>query len=617
MGSAAVLDDLLLTRFPEISFVLSLEQVDPLPLQKLQSGKYNAITDKGFLYPEQIDQEIDLWKKGLYLEGIDVLYVYGIGLGYHYLALQQWLKEGIDRAVIFFEHDLRVLKTLFSIPEGIALLEDPKVHIQLISEDPNWDEILEESIHRFISDQVDFTTIASYQKGKERKIKNIRLQLLRKSSLMSVAVTELLHYEKLMENISANFTVLPASSHVNAWKDTFSGIPAIICGAGVSLVEVIEQLRQLDNRALIIAGGSAITALHHLGIRPHLCIALDPNEEEYARIKASSCFEESFIYSSRLHKGVLSSTNVRQGYLCADTGGAFESWMHEELGLAPGSLGVELGQEALSVTTLAVPLARHLGCEPILFCGVDLSYQNLQRYPAGVIPSSRVFLEDLEKERRSMEKLVRKKNGEGRFVYTLVKWVMEAACLGAYAKAHEETQFFCSSLSGLPISSVSHLPIEEFANKFCHYQYDLRGRLHLVMEQTRFEGITNEKVQETFSKLARSLQDCIPLVEQMIAEIERKHAEPFYEGMSPESGKMQVLQMDIMEQMAYEVCLSSILYMYRKILERRYPNSLASDTEKGYRQTLAKEKKIWEECLLVIESCLYPLQKESYENAKS
>jgi len=617
MGSAAISDDLLLTRFPEISFVLSLEQIEPLPLEKLESGRYNAITDKGPLYSAQIDQEIDLWKKSLYLEGVDVLYVYGIGLGYHYLALQQWLEGGIDRTVVFFEDDLRVLKTLFSLPQGIALLQDPKVHIQLISEDPNWDEILEESIRRFISDQVDFTAISSYQKGKERKIKNIRLQLLRKSSLMSIAVTELLHYEKLMENISANFIVMPSSSHANAWKDTFSGIPAIICGAGVSLVEAIEQLRQLDNRALIIAGGSAITALYHLGIRPHLCIALDPNEEEYARIKASSCFEEPFIYSSRLHKGVLASTNVRQGYLCADTGGSFESWMHEELGLAPDSLGVELGQEALSVTTLAVPLARHLGCEPILFCGVDLSYKNLERYPAGVVPSSRVFLEDLEKERRSMEKLVRKKNGEGRFVYTLVKWVMEAACLGAYAKANEETQFFRSSLSGLPISSVSYLPIEEFAKTFCAHQYDLRGRLHLVMEQTRFEEVTTEKVEDSFYKLALSLQECIPLVEQMIVEIERKHAEPFYEGMSPESGKMQVLQMDIMEQLAYEVCLSSILHMYRKILERRYPSSLSSDTEKGYRQTLAKEKKIWEECLIVIESCLCSLQKETYENVKS
>lgn len=616
MGNVAILDDLVLSRFPEISFLLSLEETKTLILEKVKGGKYNAVGPRGSLYSQDIDQEIDLWKRSLYLEGIDVLYVYGVGLGYHYIALQEWLRGGIDRALVFFEEDLSVLKALFSLPEGLALLQDPKVHIELISKEVDWDSVLETSIRRFISDQVDFTALDSYQKGRERKIKNIRLQLLRKSSLMSVAVTELLHYEKLMGNICANFTALPQASHVNAWEGAFLQIPAIICGAGVSLAEAAHQLRTLENRALIIAGGSAITALHHLGIRPHLCVALDPNEEEYARIKGSSCFEQPFIYSSRLHKDVLSSTNVRQGYLCADTGGSFESWMHEELQIASDSLGVELGQEALSVTTLAVPLARYLGCEPILFCGVDLSYKNLERYPPGVVPSSRVFLEDLEKERRSMEKLIRKKNGEGRFVHTLVKWVMEASCLGAYAQAHPQTQFFRSSLGGLPISSVSHLPIEEFVKIFCAKEYDLRGRLHSVIEQTRFEAVTDEKVQESFHKILTSLQACIPLVEELLFEIERKHREPFFEGARPESGKMQVLEMDIMEQVAYEVCLSSILHMYRKILERRYPSSLHIDTEKGYRQALAKEKKIWEECLVVIESCISSLQRGESENAK-
>jgi hypothetical protein len=272
-------------------------------------------------------------------------------------------------------------------------------------------------------------------------------------------------------------------------------------------------------------------------------------------------------------------------------------------------LGVELGQEALSVTTLAVPLAKYLGCGPILFCGVDLSYKNLQRYPPGVTPSSRVFLEDLEQERRSMEKLVRKKNGEGKFVYTLVKWVMEAACLGAYAKTHPESAFFQSSLSGLPIASTSYLPIEQFAHQFCVKEYDLRGQLHAVMEGALLADVSDKKVHEAFDLLAVSLERCIPLVQELLVEIERKHLKPFSGEGDWQSGRMQVLEMDIMEEPGYEVCLASILVMYRKILQRRYPDSSFIDPEKSYRQKLAKERKIWQECLVAIDRCVSTLRR--------
>lgn len=589
--------DLLLSRFPEIGFILSLEQKEM----------------------ESTVQEEDLqgWVEALSLEGVDVLYIYGIGRGSHYLSLKKWLEEKRGRTIVFFEEDLFSLQTFFSLPQGLDFLQNPQVYIQLLSKPYHWDDLFEDCVKRWISDRVEFAAIPSYANGQEKKIKRLRLNLLRKSALMSVAITESLHYHRLMENISLNFLTVPDSFHVNKWKNICKGIPAIICGAGVSLAEAAKMLKGLEQRALIVAGGSAITALHHLGVRPHIAMALDPNEEEYGRLKSSGSFEIPFIYSSRLHKEVLTSTNIKPGYLCSDTGGAFESWMQEELKMDAHSLGSELGVEALSVTTLAVPLVTFLGCNPVLFCGVDLSYKDMQRYPPGVVASAKVFLEEMQAEKRSMEKLVRKKNVEGHLVYTLVKWVMESACIGNYAKTHKKNQFFNASLQGLPISSVPSLSLEEFIKLYCQDQHDLRGRLHAEGEIAKFSEFALEDVKEAFSKLETSLKECLPILESMLQEIERKQKQPFDPKSEGESGKMQVLEMDLVEQPSYGVCLESVFCVYERILDRCYPCDAHLDQEVRQKNGLEKKKQLWTECYKVLKACLAVLKKHTRKNENS
>lgn len=587
--------DLLLSRFPEIGFILSLDQ------EKMEE------------VPQDKEENVQEWADAISLEGVDVLYIYGIGAGSYYLALKKWLQEKKGRTIVFFEENLAVLQTLFSLPQGLDILQNPQVHVQLLSKPCNFQDLFEECVKRWISDRVEFVCIPSYAKGQEKKMKKLRLQLLRKSALMSVAITESLHYHRLMENISLNFLTVPESFHVNQWSNVCKNIPAIICGAGVSLAEAVELLKGLDQRALIVAGGSAITALHHFGIRPHIAMALDPNEEEYGRMKSSGSFEVPFIYSSRLHKEVLTSTNVKPGYLCSDTGGSFETWMQEDLRIDSKSLGPELGVEALSVTTLAVPLVKFLGCNPILFCGVDLSYKDMQRYPPGVVSSAKVFLSEMQAEKRSMEKLIRKKNKEGNLVYTLVKWVMEASCIGDYAKANKQTKFFNASLEGLPIQEVPELSLQEFINLYCQDQHDLRGRLHVEGEVTKFYDFSKGDVRGAFLKLAKSLRRCLPILEDMLQEIERKQKQPFDGRGSIESGKMQLLEMDLVEEPSYSVCLESIFCVYQRILDRCYPCDPYLDPETVQKNGLEKKKQLWIECLKVLKACLAVLEKHVEE----
>jgi hypothetical protein len=47
--------------------------------------------------------------------------------------------------------------------------------------------------------------------------------------------------------------------------------------------------------------------------------------------------------------------------------------------------GSDLAKESLSITTMALSLARQLGGAPIILCGVDLAYVSNERYATGVV----------------------------------------------------------------------------------------------------------------------------------------------------------------------------------------------------------------------------------------
>ncbi len=597
-------------RFPAIAFELSYGSYEKISCFYDEKRMVNAKGPRGLLYSANIEKEINQWKNALPLDRIDILYVYGTGLAHLYKELIPWLHAKKERKIVFFEEEISILEALFRQDIGFKLLEDRQVHFYYVPENKMWTSIIEDCVQQWLSDRIEWTTLRSYLVGREKKVRSLTLSLLRKSASVHAKVSESLHYSFLMQNIATNLLSIPQSFHVNQLKGKFKNIPAVICGAGYSLGEEVGLLKELEQKALVIAGGSAITALGHYGIRPHIAMAVDPNEEEYVRLKTSSCFETPFIYSSRLHKDVLPSTNMQMGYLCSNTGGIFEAWVHEKLGIHTRSFALDLEEEALSVTTLATAFAVELGCNPIIFCGVDLSYSNRQRYCEGVMNSSSVSLKELEKMTRSRDKVIRRKNVKGEFVYTLIKWVMEASALGIYAKKNQNTTFLNLSFKGLPILGVPEISREDLLKRYCLHDYDLRGMLRVESEAVKFPKEAKDSLLSAFEELIGSFEKSLPLLMQMIQEIQEKRKRVEDLSISLESGKMSVIEMDISEEPAYEVCFHPIFSIYLGILDWWTPSEASLDSAEERVRFLEKKEKIWtvgeeigRECLAFLKNC--------------
>lgn len=514
------------------------------------------------------------------IEEFDILYLYGIADGGEAASLLDWAEKKPGRLLILLEDDLGAVAAFLKTSHAPRLLKHPSVH--LIYAEGSWEAVIEDLAHQYPSEKIELFASPLYKKNKRGSFKKIWEQLMRRSSLYSALYSEVLFTDHILDNLIANFLRLEHSFYGNLWKGTLKNVPVIICGAGPSLESSFDDLKKLQNQSCIIAGGSSAAALIKQGIRPHLIMALDPNLEELQRFKGVDLSDIPFLYAGRLQKDVLSQTSAPWGYLRSNTGGLMEEWLEKELGIEGDFIGAALGREAFSVTTLAIAYAQVLGANPIIMTGVDLSFSGNKRYAEGV--KADLVEHSLSKKTKASEKILIKKNLQGDSCKTMMKWIMEADCLGAFAKQHSEHTFMNATATGLKIPHMEHLSFKEIIKRYrfknCHVSQLIQG----MIDKTRFTQISHDQIIEILKKMESSLNSSLDLMNKICTAYEKQ-----------EQPKNFLLEMELKELDAYDVFLMGAKAALNQILMRFFPQD-----ETIRESTVWKELKAFNERLLKI-----------------
>lgn len=535
----------LIDRYPDIAFRLQFEPFESLA----------EIGSEAVALPPVLDE-------------IEVFYIYGIGSGAHFNALKGWLEGMRERQLIFLEDDLAAIHAFLETPVAQEIVCHPQVHIYCLNSFKQLVPTLKEIATTFPSEYV---ACAAHVQKKRSRLRKIELALYRIATVNCALMAEALYAHKLLPNMLKNVLQWPTSFAAGALKGLFKGTPAIICGAGPSLSKHFELLKTVGDRALLFAGGSTIAALSNHGIVPHIGMALDPNKEEFDRLKAASCFEMPLLYGTRLEPTVFHTCNGPKGYLISETGGACEAHFETTFGLTDAPTGPELGVEALSVTTLCVALAIEMGCDPIIFTGLDLSYPGLERYAPGVMASSAVSLKEIQQVKRASERLLKRKDIFGKPTYTLVKWIMESQCLSAYAKKHPAQRFINATAGGLGFSGIPNEPLTEVLSTL-HETQDLSALLHTVFQHSPL-SCTQEALSAEMRSLHESLERMHTFANQILEEFTRAQRYP--------TGKSTFLEHEFQDEKAFGVLFLPLNDALESLLNRRYYLSpLVSDQQK-------------------------------------
>jgi hypothetical protein len=177
----------------------------------------------------------------------------------------------------------------------------------------------------------------------------------------------------------ANLRAIAAEADVRGLERAFAGLPAIVVGAGPSLDDNLDDLRELHERAVVIATDTTLGPLLAGGVRPHLVVGVDSSALNARHLTTPQASDGvTLVGEGSLHPSVFARFAARSFvFRVAD----HEPWPWlREAGIERGEL-----RTWGSVLTSAFDLARRLGSDPIVFAGADLAFTGMRPYCRGTI----------------------------------------------------------------------------------------------------------------------------------------------------------------------------------------------------------------------------------------
>lgn len=197
-------------------------------------------------------------------------------------------------------------------------------------------------------------------------------------------------------NLVANFLHLKEGRPVRRLFDLTPGQTALVCGAGPSLTNDINDLRKIRERCVLIAVDTALHILLKAGIDPDIVVTVDP--QPVNRYYLEGCENSRALFVVDPTTSYLSLRLIPPERL-------FYTWSPFPLAkLFYDHLQEEPGEIAFggSVSTNAYDLALKLGCRRVLLAGQDLSFTGGLAHAKGAVLEERLNYKESRCFRREM-----------------------------------------------------------------------------------------------------------------------------------------------------------------------------------------------------------------------
>jgi hypothetical protein len=389
---------------------------------------------------------------------VDVLCLFGLpNSREECLRLRGWLDGGTRRLLLVEEQEER-WHGFPEIEDAILLMNDRRVQRYFL-EGPIQRRLAAEQVAwRVALTSVAFMPPASFWDEVEELRAAAELSLSDAADWGVTVFTNLLAHRG-------------SSKNGLALRDALKGMPAILCGAGPSLERNGALLRNYGDRALILAGGQAVPILQHWGCAPHLAASLDPRTPS-EQFDQQLFWETPLLFQRRMNR---ENGSFQQGerILFPDHHFPFEAHLSGFDGLWEGGW---------TVGTFLLSAALWMGCDPIIWVGMDCAVPDGQKYAGS--------------EARDQ--------GPQQDFWMAARW------MEALSKAHPERRWINATEGGVSFpDSIRTCRLEE-AMADCPKMCDIAGVLHQAIQLLPEISSMEERLSAWSESLARCAQELDP-----------------------------------------------------------------------------------------------------------
>ena len=309
-----------------------------------------------------------------------IVAVFGFALGYYAFAL--WERYGGRNVFVIFEAIPGVIKLAMTVMDLRSMLSDPRVRI-VVGDNLQLNQYLagEEAVvlAHATPKHITFHPWTRLQEAWYAKAKEAleRFIISKKGMVVTLKGSGGLFFK----NRHHNLRTLSSAAPLNELRNRYAGKPAVIISSGPSLSKNIHQLRRIKNRALLVAADSALAPLSRNGLFPDFITSLDPNLFTYEKFFPflGKLDQTQLICLPEITPPVLDYLRFsRIFYTCL--GDNYRKTFNRLLGV-----DADFISHAQSVTHLALHGAQLMGCDPIIFVGLDLAYSGKKDHADGTV----------------------------------------------------------------------------------------------------------------------------------------------------------------------------------------------------------------------------------------
>ncbi|NFO04374.1 motility associated factor glycosyltransferase family protein [Clostridium botulinum] len=473
-----------------------------------KNGMSNLIIDNEFWIHSRYNpqNEAEKWIDNINIKDEDTIITIGLGLGYYLDPLFNRYK---DKKIIIVEPNIEVFKNMLSAMDITKFIESenivfmvglsPYIVRRLISE-----YLKENKINKvYISEMMVY-----------RKINNDYIEELYEEidkalfQFISNIATEVAFSQMWLNNTIRLLACLNEIPNINSIKDKFVNVPVVIVSAGPSLEKNMELLKELDNRALIIAVGSAVNILEKKNISPHIIMGFDGQEAEAKIFQSLKNTKPIFVFGPSIHyKAVESYKGLKMSLILNNDIPMIR--FYKKLGIEVDAL--DCGP---SVSNIAMVFAHYIKAPQIMLIGQDLAYTNGVRYADGGIHNHKVSdKENLKKH--GYEKVV---DIYGDEVYTKGDLIGIKNWFEEYLKVYKgEIQVYNCTEAGVPIKGAENMRFREAIDKFCVNEFDIYNELKKIC--TSINKNKNDKFTNIMLEYNKEIKELLNLSEKRLKKV--------------------------------------------------------------------------------------------------
>ncbi len=356
---------------PSGKYEVSPSQAGPMTLARIFPDRTRRTLHSSY----NPQQEASRFLNSCRIEDSANFIVTGLGLGHHVLDLVN--RAGASARILIIENDPELARLAMLHNDLAPVINHPGVSFFVGLSLNDLGQALE-------GDRIDFTLNGYIPVAFKPLVENdpeyyAPLHMKLKSIFQETHVdlkTQAAFSKLFYTNIINNWDNIRSSPGVRVVKKAFQGHPAIIISAGPSLDKNIGFLKSAADNALLISVGTALKPLLQNGIVPDFVVAVDPDEINIKAFDLDTLPKDLWlVYDPCVTREIPDRFPERK--LVFDSNIVLARWIAENIE-AKGALG-----KIFSVAHTSFLFAKHLGCDPLILVGQDLSFAGRRLHCSG------------------------------------------------------------------------------------------------------------------------------------------------------------------------------------------------------------------------------------------